>query len=157
MGELAGLIPASLLEMAHIWLHLLPVLLPAVLLVLNLLLPFLLILDLLLPVLPYLLDPDTRMEELAASPRQKPALLASIARRRPFHITITAMGDGLEAIEALAVMHSSSVFFQLFRFFETLSTLVAAVVQPLGYISVLSPLRVSYWRIIGMLCVHMLI
>ena len=67
------------------------------------------------------------------------------------------MCDGLEAIEALAVMHSSSVFFQLFQFFETLSTLVAAVVLPLGYISVISPLRVSYWRIIGMLCVHMLL
>ena len=147
--------------MAHLCLLLLPALLLAVLLVLDLLvldllvldllLPVLLELALLLPVLPTLLDPDTRMEELAASPRQEPALLASSARRRPFPITITAMSDGLEAIEALAVMHSSSVFFKLFQFFKPISTLVAAVVHPLGYISVLGPLMVSYWRIVGML------
>ena len=149
--ELALLLPV-LLELAL----LLPVLLDLalllpVLLELALLLPVLLDLALLLPVLPTLLDPDTRMEELAASPRQEPALLASSARRGPLPITITAMSDGLEAIEALAVMHSSSVFFELFQFFKPISTLVAAVVHALGYISVLGPLMVSYWRIVGML------
>ena len=109
MGKLAGLIPASLLEMAHLWLHLLPVLLPAVLLVLDLLLPVLLelalllpvLLDLalLLPVLPTQLDPDTRMEELTASPRQEPALLASSSRRGPLPITITAMCDFYRSCE----------------------------------------------------------
>ena len=143
--------------MAHICLLLLPALLVLDLLMLDLLLPVLLELALLLPVLPTLLDPDTRMEELAASPRQEPALMASSARRRPFPITITAMSDGLEAIEALAVMHSSSVFFELFQFFKPISTLVAAVVKHRHLVSIVGPLRMPNWKICRMLRIHVLL
>ena len=106
MSELAVCVPAFFLEVAHLWdLLLLPGLL--LLLLSVLLLPVRLLLDLLMlhllltaHSLPPLLNSDTRVEEMTASPGQEPALLTSGTGRCP--LFLTTMRDGLKTVESLS-------------------------------------------------------
>ena len=108
MSELAVCVPASFLEVAHLWdLLLLPGLL--LLLLSVLLLPVRLLLDLLMlhllltaHSLPPLLNSDTRVEEMTASPGQEPALLTSGTGSCP--LFVTTMRDSFKPTESLSLV-----------------------------------------------------
>ena len=62
-----------------------------------------------------------------------------------------------ESLKRLTHMVFFLVFSQLLLLCKTISTLVAAVVQILDFVSIVGPLCVSDWRIGWMLGVHMLL
>ena len=104
MSELAILVPASFLEVAHLWKLLL---LPGLLLLPVWLLPVLLLLDLLLlhvlPAAPApLLNPDSWVEEMTASPGQEPALLTSGTGSCP--LFVTTMRDSFKPTESFSLV-----------------------------------------------------
>ena len=101
------------------------------------------------------------MKEMARTPGQEFTLLASCA----YWLSMLPRLVGApfapcysrEAGEALAFMIIFLVLSQLWQSFKQLVTLVAAVVQALYCISLLSPLSVPNWGIYRVLCTHVLL
>ena len=160
MLELAVLVPASLLEVAHLGLLLHGLVLHMMLLLYMLLLLDRLLLDGLLPVqiCSPLLHSNTRVEEMTTSPRQEATFLASSAPICPITLLLVlATSDSFEPIEALSNVHLTLVVLKLLQCLAHKVAHSAAVVGEVRLVSLISPLGVAYRRICWVLTVHVLL